>query len=302
MKSRFAHVFSRLSLVSVVAVSALGATACSKPATADDTATAAAAESKAAAAPAAEASAAHGPGYHLFRQIEQLDLRPAQRDTLGELEQNLRADLAPHRETVRQVAMTLANGIEAGRIDARESAAQQAALMASLADMRASVASALDQVHDTLDADQRLELVTTLRAQRWNEHGRAENAKNAEATEAADNAERDKGLLAKLAFEISLTDEQKQAIRDAVQRGTDELFPNRRIRREMWETKMKALGDSFMTEDFEAADYDLASGAEDGIKSFSEAASRAIEISGSVLSDGQRKSVATMLRNHAEKI
>jgi Spy/CpxP family protein refolding chaperone len=286
MKARF---LSRLSIVSFVAVTALGAAACSRASTTDTQSTAAASEASKTAA-ARQGALEHGPGYRVFRQIDGLDLRASQRASFAELEQNLRADLAPHRETVRQVAQTLAAGIETGRIDARESVAQQAALVATLADMRASVASALNEVHDTLDAAQRAQLVTQLRAQHVNERAREEAAPQ------------DQGGLAKIAFELGLSEDQKQAIRDAVQRGADDVFPDRKVRREAWEAKMKTLGDAFVTEDFDAADFDLASGAEDGIKSFSDASARAIDVAGTVLSDGQRASLAAMIRTHAEKI
>jgi hypothetical protein len=284
MKARF---LSRLSIVSFVAVTALGAAACSRAQT-TDTQAAAAETTQAAAARGAKAE--HGPGYRVFRQIDALDLRDSQRASFTELEQNLRADLAPHRETVRQVASTLATGIETGRIDAQESAAQQAALVATIADMRASFASALNEVHDTLDASQRLELVTRMHALHAGERTHEEAA------------QQDQGGLAKIAFELGLSEDQKQAIRDAVQRGSDDIFPDRKVRREAWEAKMKALGDAFVTDDFDAADFDLATGAEDGVKAFSDASARAIELAGNVLSDGQRASLAAMIRTHAEKI
>jgi len=288
MKARF---LSRLSVVSFVAVTALGAAACSRAQPTDAQATAVAAEaSKTAAAP--QGSIEHGPGYRVFRQIDALDLKDGQRASFAELEQNLRADLAPHRETVRQVATTLAAGIETGRIDARESAAQQAALVATMADVRASIASALNEVHDTLDGSQRLALVTRLRAQHESERA---------AHEGAAQQDHQHGL-ARVAFELGLSEDQKQAIRDAVQRGADDIFPDRKVRREDWEAKMKALSDAFVTDDFDAADFDLATGAEDGIKAFSEASARAIDLAGTVLSGGQRASLAAMIRTHAEKI
>src|SRR5262249_19145556 len=119
MNARFAHVLSRLSLVSVVAVSAVGVAACNNARTSAPAPVAV--EQQAAPAPA---TAKHGPGYRLFRQIETLDLRADQRASVAEIEQNLAADLAPHRETVRQVAHTLASGIQNGQIDPEESQAQ----------------------------------------------------------------------------------------------------------------------------------------------------------------------------------
>src|SRR5262245_19626823 len=100
MNARFAHVLSRLSLVSVITVSALGAAACARARPGD---TQPAAVEQVQAAPAA-----HGPGYRMFRQIEGLELRAEQRVALAEIEQGLAAEMAPHRQTMRAIAATLA--------------------------------------------------------------------------------------------------------------------------------------------------------------------------------------------------
>lgn len=287
MNARFAHVFSRLSLVSVVAVSALGAAACNNGRTTEAAPVVAAEQAK-----AAPAAGQHGPGYRLFRQIEALDLRPAQRAAVAEVEQNLAADLSPHRETVRQVAHTLATGIQNGQIDPEVSAAQQAALTAAMADANASFAAAMNEVHDALDAGQRATLVERLRAQRFGEHGRHARAEG----------EHESGPMAKVAFELGLTEEQKQSLREAVQKGTEDIFPDRKVRREAWEAKMKALGDAFVTDDFDAADFELGGGGDQAIRAFNEAVTRAIDVSGKVLSDDQRLLVAAMIREKAQKI
>jgi Spy/CpxP family protein refolding chaperone len=271
---------SRLSIVSVVAVSSVGVAACNRSPSTD---------AQAAAAQAKAAPAAHrGPGYHLFRQIAKLDLRDEQREVVAEVEQNLAADLAPHRETIRQVAETLAAGIEDGRLDPEEAAAQKAALTAAADDARASFATAMNDIHDALDLDQRAELVANLRAR--HEH----------RGEQQDEAHRQAGM-ARFATELGLTEEQKQAIHEAVRDGVEKVFPDRKARREAWEAKMKALGDAFIGDDFDAEDFDLAEGADQAVAHFTEVAERAVEVSGKVLGPSQRIALAALIRDRASR-
>jgi hypothetical protein len=79
----------------------------------------------------------------------------------------------------------------------------------------------------------------------------------------------------------------------------EEMFPGQRARREEHEARAKAIGDAFVRDDFDANDFDLGAGAEDAIAYFSEASARAVEISGSVLNDGQRQVLANLIRTRA---
>lgn len=280
MNARLSRIVSRLSLVSVVALSAVGATACAK---APEGRTQPAAQE-------VKASTARTPGHGMFREIERLDLRDAQREALAEVEQNLAADLAPHRETIRQVAETLAAAVEDGKLDPEEAAAQRAALTAAAADVNASIAQAMNEVHDALDVKQRTEIVARLR-EKHERHGRGEQ------TEADRQAK-----MARFATELGLTSEQKQAIHDGIRDGLEKAFPERKARREAWEARSKALGDAFIRDDFSAEDHEIGAGAEEAIASFTEVAERAVEVSGKVLAVSQREALASLIRERAQKL
>lgn len=291
MNARFARVLSRVSLVSVIAVSALGAAACNS-ARSSDASAAAAAEAK---AKAPESRAERGPGHRMFRQIEALDLRADQRVAVAEIEQQLAENLASHRETARQLAEFFAAGVETGELDPDDIASHQAALEASVVEARAAFSDAFNDVHDTLDANQRATLVAELRAHH-------ERHRRGMDHEGADQKAAPEGSIVKLALELGITDEQRQALREAAQKGADDLFPSRKVHREAWEAKMKALGEAFISDDFDAADHDLACGAEEALKSFGEVATRAVQVTGKVLTSSQRGAVAAMIRAHAAKI
>jgi len=286
MNPRFAHVLSRLSFVSVVAVSALGAAACNGSAS----------TTAAAPAPAVQAEAApvtgHAPGQRMFKQVYALDLRAEQRAAVSEAEQNLLADLSPHRETIRQVVEVLVSGIESGKLDPADAAAQQAALVATVADARVAIVTAMNAVHDTLDAGQRATLVARLEEQHRNHTAH---------TGTAADAQHD-GPMARFAFELGLSEEQKQSLRDAMQKGADEMFPDHAARREANQARMKALGEAFIADDFDAATQDLGAGAERSLESFVEVTTRAVEVSGRVLSVSQREALAGLIRTRAARL
>lgn len=286
MNARFAQVLSRLSIVSVVAVSAFGAAACNNraPATTGEAV-------QAEAAPAPSSCGEHRPGARIFREVQALDLREDQRAAVGEIEQNLLADLSPHREAVRQVVHLLASGLESGELDAREAATQQAALSAAILDVKTAIAGAMNSLHDVLDAGQRQALISKLEEQ----HRRG-------VVRGRDGAEHPDGPMAKLAFELGLTEDQKAALRDAVQEHVDAVFPDRKARREASEARMKALADAFVRDDFDAADHDLAPDASRSLEAFVETVGRTIDVSGRILTSPQRLALASILRGRAEKL
>ena len=239
--------------------------------------------------PAAEVKVAplHGPARWFFRQVAALDLRDDQRVAVAAIQEQLSADMVPHRESMRQGILNLADALELGQLDAAKAAEQKAALGAALGEAKASFAVAINGVHDTLDAAQRVELVESLQQQH---EGHAPR-----------DAAHSHGLT-KLAYEVGLTAEQQATIADALSKGLDELFPDRKTRREMWEAKMKAMGEAFVTDDFDAADFDLADHAAEALTAGVDVASRAIDVSNRVLSDGQRRLAADWMRGKAEEL
>jgi hypothetical protein len=286
MKARFAQILSRLSIVALLAGSAVGATACARAQPVDTQPAAVAAEETPQAAPVSVHD--HTPGRHVFKRIEAMDLRPGQREAMTEIEQNLAADLAPHRETMRQVAATLVSGVEAGRLAPGETEAQKAALVAMITDAKGVIAGAINDIHDNLDPAQRKELVEQLEAER--------------AAHSAPQAEHGDCALSRVALEVGITEEQKQELRNEFQKELDELVPDRAARREANEARLNAMAQAFVTDDFDAADFEIAGGIEDGVKAFGAAAEHAIALGGAVLTQGQRSALAAVLRDHASKI
>jgi hypothetical protein len=221
----------------------------------------------------------HGPGTWFFRQVDALSLRDDQHVALDAIQDHLAA--------VRRAILRLADALELGELDATKAADEKAALSAALGEAKASFAKAINDVHDTLDGTQRVALVQRLRE---HDDGHAH----------ADGSH--KHGLAKLAFEIGLTEQQQARIAEELGKGLDELFPERKIRREQSEAKMKAMAGAFVTDDFDAAEFDLADHAQEAITSSVEIASRGIDVSNRVLSHGQRRLAAEWMRDKAAEL
>jgi Spy/CpxP family protein refolding chaperone len=236
-----------------------------------------------AAAPGANAATpSHGPGRHFFRQVSALDLRTEQRDEVATIQADLEAEMAPRREAVREVLLKMADAVELGQLDPAAAAEQKARLATTLAGAKATFAKAINGVHDTLDLDQRSTLVAHLEQEREGKVNETEHHQHG---------------LAKVALALGLSQDQQAKLSDAFSKGLDEVFPDRKERRERWEAKMKAMKEAFLTDDFDAADFDLAEHAGDMLESSVDIASRGVDVANRVLSDGQRALAAEWIRD-----
>jgi Spy/CpxP family protein refolding chaperone len=271
MARRFHVVLSSASILAVLA-------GCSGP---SPTASPSPAAENTAAPVATEATPSHGPGRHFFRQVSALDLRDDQRDSLAVIQERLQSEMAPRHEAVREVLLKMADAVALGELDSAAAAEQKARLGASLAGAKASFATAINGVHDTLDLDQRIMLVQRLEDER---DGKATDTQHAHG-------------VAKMALALGLSEEQRAKVADAFSKGLDEVFPDRKARRERWEAKMNAMKEAFVTDDFDAADFDLAEHAGDMLESSVDIASRGVDVANRVLSDGQRRLAAEWIRD-----
>jgi Spy/CpxP family protein refolding chaperone len=246
-----------------------------------------------------EAPRMRGPGGHLFERLESLDLTDAQRADLDAIRGDLEEDLAPTKEDIQKLVLVMADGLEAGRIDREAISQQRAIIAAALPSAKIAIGEAANAVHATLTPEQRAELVLTMRARgdEWRERGAHAGAGHARA---AGEGECRGGPLSKIALELGLTDDQKLAITDSAKKIMEELFPERQVRREEWEADMKALGDAFMTADFDAHAFDLMKHAPD-LAAASAGATVVAEVAVKILTRDQRTKIAARIRTRATK-
>lgn len=243
---------------------------------------------------AADPGEAHRPGFSLLQQVEALDLRPEQRVAVDGIRDRLRADLVPSREAARGLAEVVASGLEAGRIDHQALDAQRAVLASAAAGVTAAAQRAANDLHATLDPEQRAELVLTLRA-------RHDDAKLERGGREREHWKKH-GPLSKLARELGLSEDQKQSLADGVRRAVEELFPNKKQRRLEMEARMAALGDAFMSDDFDAAKLDFGKEGVEMAKGMSTGAVVVAELAVRVLTSEQRARAAARIRERAAQL
>jgi hypothetical protein len=179
--------------------------------------------------------------------------------------------------------LNFADAVALGELDQEKAAEQKVMLLAALAQAKGSFARAVNGIHDMLDPAQRAELVDKLQQEQGPGHAEGEP----------------KHGLAKVALAIGLTEAQQGRLAEEWSNGLDQLFPSRKVRREEWQAKMKAVGEAFLTDDFDAADYNFTDHAEEAVLASVEIASRGVDVTRRVLSGDQRKLTAEWIRDKA---
>jgi hypothetical protein len=266
----------------------------------------------------AEARHARGP----FAALEGLDLRDDQRAKIAGIQKQLEARLEPARGEGRALAVLLAAGIEGGKIDEAAVLERRTSLEASAEEARRAFGDAANAVHATLDADQRTELVLTLRASRAEQRfpretasdeagkagetgpaGQADGAGQAGPAERADRAgEPGRGHrhgMGKLAAELGLSAEQTRSLREGARAIFEGAFPSRKAHREHMEAQVKAAEEAFMSDTFDAHQYDFGAEAAPWIQTAARGASKLSGLAASVLTEGQRAALAGKIREGA---
>ena len=232
----------------------------------------------------------HGP----FAELEAMDLRPEQRAKLEVIQSNVKASFeAIHREG-RELALLLASSLDGGRLDETAVRAKRLAFEAQVEAARSAFADAANAVHATLDADQRTELVLTLRAKR---EGRPAPT-DAATSDGAERKHHERGVSG-LASELGLSAEQTRAIRDGARSIVEAAFPDRKARREKMEAEVKAAEEAFMTGSFDAHDYSFGKDATQWLNTATKGATALTDLAASVLTQGQRAALAQKIREGA---
>jgi hypothetical protein len=135
---------------------------------------------------------------------------------------------------------------------------------------------------------------------------RADDAANAEKRELADTSEggrrHGRRPLAKLADELGLSADQQRTIHDAVRNGVDNLFPQRKEKREEMIARLTAMEDAFLTDDFDARDFDIGKDMQEMLKGVGDGATGLADLAVRVLTENQRATIAQKIRARTAKL
>lgn len=231
----------------------------------------------------------------LFRfSLAEVNLRPDQRTALEAVHKDNKGKSEPMREARRQLSAMLADGVAAGSIDRAKVDPQTEKLVQSVQAMVPVWQDSMNKLHATLDPAQRKQLIETMRTkgERWKDHAQMHAAQHGGP-----------GAMMKQRFqhfakELQLTQDQMHAIRDKMQAkmGSSEQKEAHRKRAEEMREHMKAVGDAFMTDKFDAKALDVGKNAADMTRLGTKGIIDFIDTVQTVLTPEQRARFAQIIR------
>jgi Spy/CpxP family protein refolding chaperone len=228
----------------------------------------------------------HHGGVTMFiaMSLDTLGTSPDEHAIIEKIQADLFAKMEPARAAEQKVMGTLADGIEAGTIDAAQvdvALAQVASVAGSLHD---ATADALNQLHAVLTPEQREALVDKVEAH-WTIWQNA-NSEPVGPSRA--------GYLDALASELSLTADQVDKIRARWSAAAKDALDSQKI-----ETHLKVFGQAFRNDSFDARSLTTASAANTLLASWGSARmAHFFESVNPVLTPEQRSALAQSLRQH----
>jgi Spy/CpxP family protein refolding chaperone len=182
-------------------------------------------------------------GIALYIEISLETLEPTQlqADALKKIRRELHDKMLPAHNAEKAIIRGLATGIKAGALDRAQLDAALAELKTAAAGIHDAVAVSLNELHSTLDAEQRKKLVAQVERhfRIWHKahpHERAEPDKTG-------------GHLARLANQLALTDQQVGAIRASFDKSMADLPAFDRAKAK---EHVKAFAAAFESEQFDA--------------------------------------------------
>jgi Spy/CpxP family protein refolding chaperone len=225
----------------------------------------------------------------IVMSLDTLGVSPEQRGAVEKIRADLHARMEPARTAEQGLVATLADGLAAANFDAARVDAALAQVTTAAAALHDASADALNELHTVLTPPQRAALVDKIES-----HWAVWREANAEETGPA-NREGDR--LAMLAMELGLTAAQADKIRAGLAEGM-KAVP--RLDPQEIATHLRAFGDAFLSEKFDARALTTASGANAHLVGWGAAhMAHFVETVSPVLIPDQRAQLAQRLRDHA---
>ncbi len=220
--------------------------------------------------------------------LDTLGVSPDERAAVEKIQTDLHARMAPARSAEEGLFATLADGLAAGKMDSAKVEAEIAQVTSAAAATPDAAASALNDLHSVLTQPQRAALADKVEA-----HWAVWQMANLET--GPGNPEGDH--LAALTEDLGLSRDQVDTIRAALgqaMKGAPQLDP-----REI-EAYVRAFGDAFQTDRFDARALTMASAANAHMVSWGEwRLAHIVEAANPVLTPEQRAKLGERLRAHA---
>jgi Spy/CpxP family protein refolding chaperone len=234
----------------------------------------------------------HHGGVVLFiaMSLDTLGVSPEQRAAVEKIRVDLHSRMEPAYSAEQNLVVTLADGLAAGNLDAAKVDAAVARVTTAAAALHDASADALNGLHAALTPPQRAALVDKVESH-WAIWQKANAAETGSASPEG-------GHLARLATELALTPDQTAQIRA---RLAERMKAAPRFDPQEIATHLRAFGDAFRSERFDAKELTTASGAHAHLVGWGAGhLARFVEAVTPVLTPDQRAKFAERLRDHAK--
>ncbi len=249
----------------------------------------------------------------LVGDLAQVGIKPEQKAAVDAILADLEKLGDAGKEARTQLSNDLAEGAAAGKLDKAKIDADTKKLTQAADASTATMQDDLNKLHKTLDAAQRKKLVELMRAKgkEHEEHMKAEMGEH----DKGPHGDHDKGPhgdhgpmvpmdnhgpMDKMGEQLGLTPDQKEKLKGKMEAGMKAEMAKMKEQHAGMEKRMKAVGDAFETDKFDAKKAGVGEKGGEMVKMMVGGKIRMVEAVLSVLTPEQRAKFAEHLRAHGD--
>src|SRR5664280_1363303 len=253
------------------------------------------------AAPVAAAPAEHH-GYKshhpmvgmLVAELAQVGIKPEQKAAVDVAEADLEKLGDATKEAQTQLGNDIADGATAGKLDKGKIDADVKKLTQAAESTAAGAQDAVNKLHKALDAAQRKKLVELM-------HAKGKDHEEHMKAEMGDHAKGEYGhMMDKMGEQLGLTPEQREKLKAKMEAGMKAEMGKMKEHQAGMQKRMKALGDAFESEKFDAKKAGVGEHSGEMVKMMTGGRIRFVEAMLSVLTPEQRSKFAEHVRHHVD--
>jgi Spy/CpxP family protein refolding chaperone len=229
----------------------------------------------------------------LIADLAQVGIKPEQKSAIDGIQADLEKLGDATKDAKMQLDKDIADGAAAGKLDKAKIDADVKKLAQAADSTAAAAQEAVNKLHKTLDAAQRKKLVELMRAKGKDHEERMKG-------EMADHDKAEHGRMDKMAEQLGLTPEQKEKLKGKMEAGMKAEMGKMKEHHAGMQKHMKALGDAFETDKFDAKKAGVAEHLGDMAKMMVTGRIKFVEAVLAILTPEQRAKFADHVKQHAD--
>jgi Spy/CpxP family protein refolding chaperone len=232
----------------------------------------------------------------LVADLGEIGIKPEQKSAVDAVEADLEKLGEATKEARAQLETDIAEGAAAGKLDKAKVDADVKKLEKAAESSVGSIQEAVNKLHKALDAAQRKKLVELMRAKgkEHEEHMKGEHGKG-------EHDKGDHGRMDKLGEQLGLTPEQREKLKTKLEAGMKGEMGKMKEHHEGMQKRIKAMGDAFETDKFDAKKAGVGEHAGDMVKMMTSGRIHFVEAVLTVLTPEQRSKFADHIRQHGDE-